>query len=155
MVCGACLKGTARCPSCQRPFAETREEAPRAEASRDARLERGRRQLTAVGVSLVGAVVLVAMLGGITFGQMVAQLVVTGLVLLQVFRGRGWARWVLAVLTGIGAIGNGLEAFRALGTEQPLTLSLPLALVFAWSTGVLVLSQPVQRFVRAQKLRHP
>jgi hypothetical protein len=155
VVCEKCLKGTTRCPRCQRPLAETRDEAPRAEARGDAVTERGRRQVTAVAVSLVGAVLLVGLLGSVPFGPMMIQLVVLGLLLMQVFRGRGWARWLLAVVSGVAAVGNAAAAISALSTGSPLPLSLPLALVFAWSTGALVLSPSVSRFIRAARLSNP
>lgn len=154
VVCSKCLEGTSRCPSCQRAFSETRDEAPRAEPRSDAATDRGRRQVMAVAVSLGGAVVLLASIGAAGGQGFVMHAMAIGLLLVQIFRGRGWARWFLVVLTAASGLSNGLQAVQRFG-EDGSYVSLGLALVFLWSAGVLALSKPVARFLRAQRLRNP
>lgn len=153
VVCAKCLKGTARCPSCQRSFDETRDAAPRAERKGDAVLDRGRRQAVAIAVTLVGAVVLAVILGS-PVGGAVMHLFLVALLLLQLFRGRAWARWILfgvAVLISVSNGYQGLAHLEAFGAVP----SLALAAIYAWCAAILAMSKPLDRFVRTQRLKNP
>lgn len=153
VVCAKCLKGTARCPSCQRPFDETRDAAPRAERKGDATLDRGRRQAVAIAVTLVGAVVLAVILGW-SMAMAALYLFANALLLLQLFRGRAWARWILFALTVLNAVAYGhfgSTHFEAAGSVP----SLALAAIYAWCAAILAMSKPLDRFVRTQRLKNP
>lgn len=150
VICGKCLAGTKRCPSCQQPFSETREHAPRVERGSDARLDRGGRQARAIAISVLGAFVLHFLLGRMTASMLLLHGVVFGLLFLQLFRGRAWARWGLVVLTGLNAFSHG-----AVLLESPTFTTGALGLVFVWSAIVLAASEPLARFLREQRLRNP
>jgi hypothetical protein len=128
-------------------------EEPR--ASEDASAERGRRQAVAVGVSVVGAVLLLGALGATPLGALMMQLLLFGLLFLQLFRGRGWARWTLAALTGFAALAYGAAAAGAMGPDHPRLLSSGFAVVFGWSALVLALSRHVRRFAELARARNP
>lgn len=149
VVCASCLKGTARCPSCQRPFDETRDAAPRAEQSGDSLAERGRRQASAVAFSVIGALVLLALLSGqlLSFPLVLAF----GLLFFQLFRGRGWARWSLVALTALMGITYGAAALGMMGADAPRLLFGGVGLMFAWSAFVLALSPPLARFLQVRR----
>lgn len=119
----------------------------------DRQRERGKMQLVAVAVSLVGSVVLVGALGGSSSSAFLVQLAVTGLLLFQVFRARSWARWVLVGLTALAAIGNAAQAFGTLDAAGNVgLLSVGLALIYAWCVAILAFSRPVKAyFVEAGK----
>jgi hypothetical protein len=131
------------------------EEAAEQAASEDPIAERGRRQAVAVGVSVIGAVVLLAALGATPLSALMMQLLLFGLLFLQLFRGRGWARWTLVALTGFGALAYGAAAAGAMGPEHPLLLSIGFAVVFGWSALVLALSRHVRRFAEVARRRNP
>ncbi len=152
ILCGE-HEGMERCPSCKRPLAER--DVPAAPPEPDAALQRGRRQIVAVGVSLVGSVLLVFVLGGAPAMAAVLQVVLMALLLLQVMRGRAWARWVLVAYVGLAAAGNAYQGVSSLRGDAPWEISLALAAVYAWCALVLALSGSVSRFVRAQRLRDP
>lgn len=153
VLCAKCTKGTERCPSCQRLFDETRDLPPRLEREADAALERGRRQAIAIAVTIVGAVLVTMALGApITGGLM--HLALAGLLLLQLFRGRGWARWILVGIAALTATGNAYQGLTHFGVGRWVP-SLALALTYAFCAAVLVLSKPLDRYLRAQRLRHP
>jgi hypothetical protein len=154
VVCAACLKSGDRCPKCQRPLGEVGGEPPRVEEAVDPRAERGRRQALAVAVSLVGAVLVVALLGGSPLGAVAIQLFALGLLLMQLFRGRPWARWALVAPTGLGALANAAAGVEHAGTDSPWMLSLGLAVIFGWSALVLAVSRPLASFLRGQRARH-
>ncbi len=151
VVCAKCLQGTARCPSCQRAFDETRDVAARA---KDEGVERGRKQAVAIAVSVLVALVILALLTG----QLLAvplQVFVFGMLFMQLFRGRAWARWALVVLTGIVAVSHAGAAFGIVASGQPVLLSGAVAISFAWSALILALSPPLARYLRAQRAKSP
>jgi hypothetical protein len=121
----------------------------------DTSAERGRRQAVAVGVSVIGAVLLLAVLGATPLSALMMQLLLFGLLFLQLFRGRGWARWTLVALTGFGALAYAAAAAGVLGPEHPRLLAIGFAVVFGWSALVLASSRHVRRFIDAERARHP
>lgn len=151
VVCAACLEGAARCPRCQRPFDETRDVPAHAE---DQGVKRGRGQAVAVAFTVLGALVVLGMLSGQLAGLPI-QLLVFGLLLVQLFRGRAWARWGLVILTGIVALAHGAAALGLTASGQPMMLSIAIALVFAWCAFVLALSPPLAGYLRAQRAKSP
>jgi 4-hydroxybenzoate polyprenyltransferase len=130
------------------------DEAVERRASEDASDERGRRQAVAVGVSVVGAVLLLAALGATPLSALMMQLLLFGLLFMQLFRGRAWARWTLVALTGFGALAYGAAAAGAMGPEHPRWLSIGFAVVFGWSALVLALSRHVRRFAELARTRN-
>ncbi|MBZ0121816.1 MAG: hypothetical protein K8H88_32790, partial [Sandaracinaceae bacterium] len=107
VLCKKCLQGTARCPSCQREIGLTRDHSPRAGASVEPMVARGRSLVLAVVLGLAAAWVIVPAFSPITS---VPRLLVQAFVLLalvyQLLRGRALARWVLALLGALGAATN-------------------------------------------------
>lgn len=159
VLCAACRAGTSRCPGCQGSLGEARAEValpevPLAEEQHDYDVERGRRQVMAAAVTLGGALMLLAVLGASTGRGVFLQGFAIGLLLLQVFRGRGWARWLLAVMSGLLGLSYGLAGLQDLGSP-PSLMSLLVSVILAWTAGVLALSKPVARFLTAARLRHP
>lgn len=144
-----------RCPSCRRPLDDVAQPKAGAEPGAEDAFQRGRRQIIAVGVSLVGSVLLVFVLGGVPAATALLQVFVMGLLFLQIFRGRGWARWVLAAYVALAAVGNAYQGVAALRAGGFWHVSLALAVVYAWCALVLALSGSVSRFLRAQRLRDP
>ena len=130
------------------------DEAVERQASEDASGERGRRQAVAVAVSVVGAVLLLGALGATPLSALMMQLLLFGLLFMQLFRGRGWARWTLVALTGFGALAYGAAAAGAMGPEHPRLLSIGFAVVFGWSALVLALSRHVRRFAELARTRN-
>jgi hypothetical protein len=120
----------------------------------DTSAERGRRQAVAVAVTVIGAMVLPATLGATPLGALMMQLVLFGLLFVQLFRGRAWARWIVVALTGLVAVAHAAAA-AGFGPEQPRGLSIAFAILFGWSALVLALSRHVARFVRDQRAKHP
>lgn len=118
----------------------------------DEMAERGRRQSTAAAISVIGALLLFAMLGVTPLVGLVVQLVVFGLLFFQHFRGRGWARWILVSLTGVIAAINVWGAIA--GPEQARIISIGLAVIFGWNAAVLAVSRHVTSFLTAQRARH-
>ncbi|HJL15443.1 MAG TPA: hypothetical protein RMH99_07310 [Sandaracinaceae bacterium LLY-WYZ-13_1] len=147
-------------------MAEAERDEPRGDEGPDERetvdrteepiVQRGRLQLVAVAVSLVGSVILVALLGGSPGAALVLQLAVIGLLVFQTWRGKAWARWTLVVLTAIGAGANGWQAIQLVGEGgAPWWMNGGLALIFAWSAGILALGRALRRFVEVQRARFP
>jgi hypothetical protein len=153
LVCARCLKGTARCPSCQRAFAETRGAAPSAERRGDATLDRGRQETLAIGASLAVASVLVAVMSEVSTFRTLIVLAMLGLLVTQLFRGRSWARWLLVI--GCAAYSLGIVFGQVAITSGSRLVALGLAVVFVVDAFVLTLSASVERYLRAQRLRHP
>lgn len=152
VLCDACSQGTTRCPSCQRPFDETRELAPRVERKAVHTLDQGRRQTIAVAVTIVGAAI-VTMLLGASIANGLVHLFVLSLLLLQLFRGRGWARWILVAIAALAAIGNAHQGFaHAGGRGMP---AFVLAGAYGWCAIVLALGRSIDRYLRVQRARHP
>lgn len=150
VVCEGCLAEGGECPRCEGPLAEARDEAS---TSADEGAERGRRQVVASGVSVMGAVVLLGTLNGASLSALLVPLVITGLVLFQVFRGRAWARWAFVLLTALGSVAYAVAAL-GVGANQPRAIALGLALVFGLSTLTIAFSPHVRRFLKAQRARH-
>ena len=123
---------------------------PRVADEKDPSVERGRRLTQAVGVSLIGSVVLFAVLTGTVGAPLAFQLGLLGLLVYQTLRGRGWARWLLVLLSGYAAFANGAAAVSG---QQPLWLFAVLAAVYVACAGVLALAPPVRRFLEAQRPR--
>lgn len=153
LVCARCLKGTARCPSCQRAFAETRNAAPSAERRSDATLDRGRQETLAIGASLAVASVLVAVMTEVSTFRLLIVVAMLGLLVTQLFRGRSWARWLLVI--ACATYGIGIVFDQVVITSGSRLAALGLALVFFVDAFVLTLSASVERYLRAQRLRHP
>ena len=146
VLCNGCLRETARCPSCQRPFDETRASAP---PGRRAAAALGARQLRAVAVTLLGSIVLVNLLGAAPVCAIVLQLAVVGGLLLWTSRGGVVSRWLLVVLVGIASIANAVQAFSA--PDLFWIVSASLALLYGWCAFVLALSPSIGAYARAQR----
>ncbi len=110
VLCNACLGGSSRCPSCQRPFDETRGAKPL--PRRDSL---GSRQLRAVAVTLLGSIVLMAVLGAMPVATTLVHFVLVGLLLMWTSRGGTWSRWMLVVLVGLGAASHGMAVAQGEG----------------------------------------
>lgn len=151
LLCAGCLKGTARCPNCQRPFAETRNAAPH--AARDAGLHGGRQEAIAVAASLAIAWGLIVMASQWTMFRTGSALGMIGLLLVELLRGRAWARWILAgggALYGAGLVLNLLD----IAAIESSLVSVGLGAVLAVNALVLAFSARVARYLAAQRLRH-
>lgn len=114
----------------------------------DPTVEKGRRLVVAIAVSLIGSIVLLAALGMTGLREVPIQLAVTGLVLFQVFRGRSWARWVLVALTGLAAVGT-FGQLASSGQFPPVPLAL--AAVYAACALALTFSPAIARFLEARQ----
>ncbi|MCB9596765.1 MAG: hypothetical protein H6719_28845 [Sandaracinaceae bacterium] len=118
----------------------------------DPTVTRGRQQAIAVLVTLGGSIVVVTFLGGSTLAAMLVQLVVLVLLGVQLFRGVGWARWVIAAMTGLGALGNGYVAATSLGADGiGWIVNVALAVIYAWCAFMLAMSSAVVAFMGAQR----
>jgi len=114
----------------------------------DPQLEKGRRLVVAISVSLIGSIVLLAALGMSELNAVPIQLAVTGLLLFQIFRGRAWARWVLVAFTGLAAAGT-LGQLASAGELPPVAIAL--AVVYAGCAAALAFSPAVARFMQARR----
>ena len=161
-TCLACLAQTDRCPTCrdehdgaaQHPTTPHEPEGtpdPGASADDPARFARGRQQVMAVAVSLLGSVVLLAVVGAIPIGPTVGQLVVLALLLAQVYRGTAWARWLTAGLAALVGVGNAASAWTQLDGDGVWALNACLAGVYLWCAFILALSRAVDAFLRDQR----
>lgn len=119
-------------------------------AEDDPEVGKGRRLIHAVAFSLIGSIVLVAVLTRAIGPQLFLQIAVFGLLVFQTLRGRGWARWVLVGLSALAAFGYGAAAA---GREGPVWVLLPLAVVYVACAAVIALSPAVRRFLEAQRAR--
>lgn len=157
VLCARCLNGTARCPSCQRAFSETRDAAPRAERrGGDARIDTGRQETLAVAASLMLAAPIFMLMGKPTAFGMAVSCSFLALIIVQLVRGRGWARWLLVAVSGAYAVSSAHAAFSAAsGRGMPSWVAIALAAVFAVNALVLALRRPVALYLRTQRLRHP
>jgi len=114
--------------------------------------ERGRRQTIAILVTLVGSIVIVALLGGSTLPAMLIQLIVIGLLGLQLFRGAAWARWVLVAIAALTVVGNGWAAAQgAQAGGASWAINAALAAIYAWCGFFLAVSRSLAAFVTAQR----
>lgn len=154
LVCAGCLKGTARCPSCQRPFAETRSAAPSADRRGDARVDAARQEAIAVAASLAIAWGLIVMASQWTVFQTVVALAMIGLLLVELLRGRAWARWAVAGASAVYGAGMVLNLLDTPAIASPL-VSLGLAAVLGVDALVLAFNLRLAQYLRAQRLRHP
>lgn len=155
VMCTDCLDGTARCPSCQEPFGEARgmEVVVELKAA-TTQLVRGRQQLIAVAVTLIGSILLVFAMGGSGAG-VVTQMVVVGLLTLQMFRGAPWARWgvvALSVLVGVLNLANALRLLGVEGSSWPINLGL--AVLYFWCAFILAFSPSVASFMRDRRVKN-
>ena len=154
LVCARCLKGTARCPSCQRAFAETRSAAPSAERRGDARVDAARQEAIAVAASLAIASGIIVVTSQQTVFQMMIALAMIGLLLVQLLRGRAWARWILAGVSALYGAGLVLNILDTAAIASPL-VSLGLGAVLGVNALVLAFNLRLAQYLRAQRLRHP
>ncbi|MFK7986952.1 MAG: hypothetical protein AB8I08_13085 [Sandaracinaceae bacterium] len=145
MLCNGCLDGSDRCPSCQRPFDETRGAAPAI-----ARDSLGARQLRAVSVTLLGSIVLMAVLGAIPVSTTVVNLVLVSLLLMWTSRGGTWSRWVLVVLVALGAASHGMAVAQGQGWGQ--MVSVAMVVLYVGCALALAFSPAIHAHVRAQAL---
>lgn len=144
VLCNTCLDGSQRCPSCQRPFDETRGAAP--VPPRPDSL--GARQLRAVSVTLLGSIVLMALLGALPVATTLVNLVLVSLLLMWTARGGTWSRWVLVVLVGLGAVAHGMAV--AQGTGWGRMVSVAMVVLYAGCGLALAFSPAIQAHIRAQ-----
>jgi len=118
----------------------------------DPELVRGRQQSMAILVTLAGSVVTVAFLGGAPLSGMFIQLIVLALLGVQIFRGTPWARWVLAAMITLAAVGNGYNAVGSFGAEGiGWIVNGCLAAIYAWCAFMLAFSSAVTAFMLAQR----
>lgn len=128
------------------------EETPPDAEPEDPEVARGRRQASAVAVSLIGSILVTVVLGLTPLVSALLSLVINGLLLVSVFGGRAWARWVLAALTGLGAAANAWMGAGSFGAEgAPWMLSFGFAGIYAWCAFVLAFSRPLGAFVNARR----
>jgi hypothetical protein len=147
-----CLPDARRCPSCDRPFQETRAKhgitAPPADR---AAIERGKRWM----LTIVGLVLTTQVANALVSGRPVASLVpfaVSALLLYFLYKGFKWARVVTVALMGLGAI------FVVLATltlfQQPNTASkvvlLAIAAVYVLVPCLLIGSSDLTAFLEDQ-----
>ena len=114
--------------------------------------DKGRRQAIAILVTLVGSIVIVALLGGSTVPGMLIQLIVIGLLGMQLFRGAGWARWVLvgiAALTVVGNVWAAVQGAQAGGASWAINAAL--AFIYGWCGFFLAMSRSLAAFVVSQR----
>jgi hypothetical protein len=111
--------------------------------------------VNAAAVSVIGANVLLFFLGGMPGSGLAMQLVVFGLLFMQLFRGRAWARWIVVALTGLTSTANAAAALGLMGPGHPQLLSAGFAIVFGACALVLALNKRVAHFLRVQRRRHP
>lgn len=154
LVCGRCLKGTARCPSCQRFFSETRGVAPRAARRGEARLESARQETIAVAASLAVASVIIVVMSHVSVFRSLVAVAMVGLLLLQLVRGRVWARWLVAGLSGLYGLGLVVSTTQPDPGGSRLVL-LGLAAVLLVDVLVLAFNGRVGQYLDAQRDRHP
>ena len=117
-------------------------------AEEDPEVGKGRRLIHAVAFSLIGSIVLVAVLTRAIGPQLFLQIAVFGLLVFQTLRGRAWARWVLVGLSGLAAFGYGAAAA---GQQGPPWVLVPLAVVYVACAAVLALAPAVNRFFAAPR----
>lgn len=120
----------------------------------DRRTARGRQQLIAVAVTLIGSFVLLLVLGLAEPRSTVIWAVVFALLSFQIFRGRNWARWIVVALTFVLGARNAFAAasfFDTVGSSWPINAAL--VFVYAWCALILALSRPLQQFVSEQRRR--
>lgn len=114
--------------------------------------EKGRRQAIAILVTLVGSIVIVAFLGGSTVPGMLMQLIVVGLLGMQLFRGAGWARWVLVAVAALTVVGNGWAAVQgAQAGGASWAINAALAAIYGWCGFFLAMSRSLAAFVADQR----
>ena len=121
---------------------------------KDDPFSKGRQQLIAVAVSLVGSIVLLLLIGAAQLGTAVIWTFVFSLLSLQMFRGRNWARWIIVVFALVLGGGNAYSAatlFETVGSSWPINAAL--VVVYAWCAFILLLSKPVQDFMGDQRAK--
>ncbi|MEZ4337039.1 MAG: hypothetical protein R3B82_10460 [Sandaracinaceae bacterium] len=125
---------------------------PKREDDGDPTLTRGRQQAIAVLVTLGGSIVVVALLGGSPLAGMAVQLIVLALLGMQLFRGVVWAKWVLAAMTGLAALGNGYMGVSSFGGDgSGWIVNAGLAVIYVWCAFMLAMSPAIQAFMSAQR----
>lgn len=118
----------------------------------DPQVTRGRQQAIAVLVTLGGSIVVVALLGGSPIAGMVVQLVVLGLLGMQLFRGVVWARWVIAAMTGLAAVGNAYMGVGSFGGDGAgWIVNAALGVIYAFCAFMLAMSPAIRAFMDAQR----
>jgi len=77
----------------------------------------GARQVRAVMVSVVGSVVLAALMGGTDLFGALFWIAGLAFLWLSMSKGRGWARWVVIGFITLLGVGNAVHAVELLGGE--------------------------------------
>lgn len=125
---------------------------PKREDDGDPTRTRGRQQAIAVLVTLGGSILVVALLGGSPIGGMLVQLIVLGLLGMQMFRGVVWARWVLAAMTGLGALGNAYMGVGSFGGDgSGWIVNAGLGIIYAFCAFMLAMSPAIKAFMDGQR----
>lgn len=118
--------------------------------------ERGTRQVRAVMISLIGSVLLAALLGGTPLMGAIFWVSVLGFLWLSMTRGRSWARWVTVALTTLLTLGNGYQAFLIFGDGSwDWVTNAGVVVVLVWCIFVLALSPEVNAYLAAQRQDEP
>ncbi len=114
--------------------------------------DQGGKQVRAVMISLIGLVVLAAVLGGTPLMGAIFWAGVFVFLWLSINAGRGWARWVVIGLAAILAAGNGWQAAQLFGADGlEWTINVGQIVVLGWCAFVLALSPKVQAFLAARR----
>ena len=145
VLCGGCLAGTGRCPSCQRPF---RTEPP--VGAPGARIERGRRHLHLGAVPLFLVLAPLALVAS-PFAVLAWALTLASL-LFAVQRGGRVARWLLM---GACALGVGFAALALTGAEGiHVPLSVVVGAAHLWLLLGLARSPAIAALLRSGARRY-
>ena len=133
-----------------------KEDQPEERSPEEIRLAKGRLQLIAVAVTLLGSLGLRVVLGIMPISGAAVWAAPFALLAFQMFRGRTWAKWVtmaLSALLGAGCAIVAAELFGGGPDSEYWSINAALAVMYAWVVLVLWLSKPLAGFMHSQRAR--
>ena len=112
---------------------------------------RGRRHAIAIAACLGGAWAAPLALGALDPRGAAFPLLIFGALLLQLFRGRAWARWVLTAITGVAAALAVVQTKLALDEGAVWSMPMLFSVVYTWAAATLAFSRPLTTYQRFRR----
>ena len=106
-----------------------------------------------VGISLLVIITRNLLIGPQKLPQDVVRFIYTIVLAFFLYRGAGWARWVVVNLYGLGGIFGIVGGMMLLATSRWALLLVVMGVIYFLSAGVVLFSRAVKVFLAPQKDR--
>ena len=106
-----------------------------------------------VGISLLVIITRNLLIGPQKLPQDVVRFIYTIVLAFFLYRGAGWARWVVVNLYGLGGIFGIVGGMMLLATSRWALLLVVMGVIYFLSAGVVLFSHAVKVFLAPQKDR--